>query len=137
MCVNLHLGIQACHFFGVYPRNPEIYGRGAHFGKLVAKALASTPHTMISPQPFNFDKKFVRIIQTHATGLVAFEFAMGEPELFVELLMSQAAFDEFCVSHGVTPTQGHLAQAPNTDTQEWDWSLRAAREQQIRHGNKG
>lgn len=92
---------------------------------------------MTTPQPFNTDKKFVRIIQTHATGLVEFEFAVGEPELFVELLMNQAAFDEFCATHGVTPTQGHLAQALNTDTQEWDWSLHAAREQQIRHDHKG
>ncbi len=92
---------------------------------------------MTTPQPFNPDKKFVRIIQTHATGLVEFEFAVGEPELFVELLMGQAAFDEFCATHGVTPTTGHLVQAPDTDTQEWDWSLRAAREQQIRHDNKG
>lgn len=97
----------------------------------------SKRHTMTTPQPFNPDKKFVRIIQTHATGLVEFEFAVGEPELFVELLMGQAAFDEFCAIHGVTPTKSHLAQASNPDTQEWDWSLRAAREQQIRHANKG
>jgi hypothetical protein len=73
---------------------------------------------MMTPSPFNPDKKFVRIIQTHATGLVEFEFAVGEPELFVELLMAQSAFEEFCATHGVTPTQGHLTQSPNTDTQE-------------------
>ena len=92
---------------------------------------------MMTPSPFNPDKKFVRIIQTHATGLVEFEFGVGEPELFVELLMAQSAFEEFCATHGVTPTQGHLTQSPNTDTQEWDWSLRAAREQEIRHDNNG
>jgi len=91
---------------------------------------------MTSTPPFNPDKKFVRIIQVHTTGLVEFEFAVGEPELFVELLMAQSAFDEFCTMHAVTPTTGHLAQVPNTDTQEWDWSLRAAREQQLRHDNK-
>ncbi len=83
--------------------------------------------------PFNTDKKFVRIIQTHANGLVEFEFAVGEPELFVELLMAQAAFDEFCVMHGVTPSQGRLPAAQNSAEQEWNWSLHAAREQQTRH----
>ena len=78
----------------------------------------------------------MRIIETHTNGLVEFEFAVGEPELFVELLMAQAAFDEFCVMHGVTPTQGRLAAKQDGAEQEWDWSLRAAREQNLRHDNK-
>jgi phenol hydroxylase P0 protein len=82
---------------------------------------------------FNPDNKFVRIIQVHPNGLVEFEFAVGEAELFVELLMAQTAFDEFCAMHKVTPTLGHLVQAQSSDTQEWDWSLRAAREQHLRH----
>lgn len=85
---------------------------------------------------FNPDLKFVRIIEQHANGLVEFEFAVGEPELFVELLMAQAQFDEFCVMHGVTPTRGRLPVAQSSDEQEWDWSLRAAREQNSRHDNK-
>lgn len=85
---------------------------------------------------FNPNLKFVRIIEQHANGLVEFEFAVGEPGLFVELLMAQASFDEFCAMHGVTPTQGRLAVAQSSDEQEWDWSLRAAREQHLRHDNK-
>ena len=91
---------------------------------------------MRKPPHFNPSLKFVRIIEQHANGLVEFEFAVGEPELFVELLMAQAQFDEFCVMHGVTPTQGHLAVAQSSEEQEWDWSLRAAREQHLRHDNK-
>jgi len=85
---------------------------------------------------FNPNLKFVRIIEQHANGLVEFEFAVGEPGLFVELLMAQASFDEFCAMHGVTPTKGRLAAAQSKDEQEWDWSLRAAREQHLRHDNK-
>ena len=91
--------------------------------------MSSTPH-------FNPDDKFVRIVDVHANGLVEFEFAVGEPGLFVELLMPQAAFDEFCVQHGVTPTRGRLPAPPDGDEQEWDWSLRAARAQQVRHDDK-
>ena len=36
---------------------------------------------------FNTNLKFVRIIETHANGLVEFEFAVGEPELFVDCLL--------------------------------------------------
>lgn len=85
---------------------------------------------------FNPALKFVRIIETHANGLVEFEFAVGEPGLFVELLMAQAQFDEFCAMHGVTPTQGRLTVVQSAEEQEWDWSLRAAREQNLRHDNK-
>jgi phenol hydroxylase P0 protein len=85
---------------------------------------------------FNTNLKFVRIIETHANGLVEFEFAVGEPELFVELLMAQAPFDEFCAMHEVTPTQGRLQPVQSIQEQEWDWSLRAAREQHLRHDNK-
>ena len=91
--------------------------------------MSTTPH-------FNPDLKFVRLIETHSNGLVEFEFAVGEPELFVELLMAQAQFDEFCIMHGVTPTLGHLVVTQSPEEQEWDWSLRAAREQNTRHDNK-
>ena len=66
-----------------------------------------------TPQ-FNTNLKFVRIIETHANGLVEFEFAVGEPELFVELLMAQAPFDEFCATHGVIPSKGRLQPAPRS-----------------------
>ncbi len=40
--------------------------------------------------------KYVRVRQIRADGLVCFEFAIGWPELFVDLMLPQAAFDEFC-----------------------------------------
>jgi phenol hydroxylase P0 protein len=45
--------------------------------------------------------KFVRIRQMRADGLVCFEFAIGWPELFVDLMLPRAAFDDFCVSQNV------------------------------------
>jgi phenol hydroxylase P0 protein len=110
----------------------------------IAAALASnlqsgagyTRQAMSDTPNFNTNLKFVRIIETHTNGLVEFEFAVGEPELFVELLMAQTPFDEFCAMHGVMPTQGRLASTQSPEEQEWDWSLRAAREQSLRHDNK-
>ena len=45
--------------------------------------------------------KFVRIKQVRADGLVCFEFAIGWPELFVDLMLPRAAFDDFCVRQHV------------------------------------
>lgn len=95
-----------------------------------------TRQVMSNTPPFNPHLKFVRIIETHANGLVEFEFAVGEPGLFVELLMAQAPFDGFCAMHGVVPTLGPLQPTQNIQEQEWDWSLRAAREQHLRHDDQ-
>jgi phenol hydroxylase P0 protein len=45
-------------------------------------------------------KRYVRVLDRH-DGLVAFEFAIGWPELMVELLLPEAAFDEFCATQRV------------------------------------
>jgi phenol hydroxylase P0 protein len=46
-------------------------------------------------------RKFVRIKQLRADGLVCFEFAIGWPELFVDLMLPRPAFDDFCVRQQV------------------------------------
>jgi phenol hydroxylase P0 protein len=45
--------------------------------------------------------KFVRVREVRPDGLVCFEFAIGWPELFVDLMLPQPAFDEFCVQNQV------------------------------------
>lgn len=47
------------------------------------------------------NRRFVRVIEQRADGLVAFEFAIGWPELSVELLLPAAAFAEFCAKNQV------------------------------------
>lgn len=46
-------------------------------------------------------RKYVRITERRTDGLVAFEFAIGWPELCVELLLPLAAFDAFCKAQRV------------------------------------
>lgn len=45
--------------------------------------------------------RFVRVIEQRPDGLVAFEFAIGWPELAVELLLPAAAFAAFCAANKV------------------------------------
>ncbi len=45
--------------------------------------------------------RFVRVIERRGDGLVAFEFAIGWPELAVELLLPAPAFTEFCAANRV------------------------------------
>jgi phenol hydroxylase P0 protein len=55
------------------------------------------------PAPLACDtsRRFVRVTEERADGLVAFDFSIGWPELSVELLLPRAAFDEFCATNRV------------------------------------
>lgn len=46
-------------------------------------------------------QRFVRVIEERPDGLVAFEFAIGWPELAVELLLPAPAFAAFCAANKV------------------------------------
>jgi len=94
---------------------------------------SSSPATS-APSPWDVARRFVRIVDERTDGLVEFEFAIGEPQLYVEMLMPRAQFEEFCAGQGVVPTHGTLAcAAPGTQQHEWDWNLHRAREQRFRH----
>jgi phenol hydroxylase P0 protein len=84
---------------------------------------------------FDPELRYIRIVQRRADGLVAFEFAVGEPQLFVEMLMPQAQFEAFCAQQAVEPTEGALPEEPqDSEAHEWAWTLQAAREQRFRTG---
>ena len=47
----------------------------------------------------DISKRYIRLIEERDNGFVEFEFAIGEPELFVELVLPRAAFEEFSKEH--------------------------------------
>jgi len=55
-----------------------------------------------TPSGFDPMRRYVRVLETGADGFVSFEFAIGWPDLAVELLLPVAAFEEFCATHRVT-----------------------------------
>jgi len=79
---------------------------------------------------FDTTHKFVRVIEAREGGLIEFEFAIGEPELFVELIMPAHAFVEFCEANHVTVLEKVRA-LKSAGTEEEDdalaWSLHSAR----------
>lgn len=50
--------------------------------------------------------KYVRVRHVRDNGMVEFDFAVGAPEIFVELIMPQAAFDDFCSTNDVSDITG-------------------------------
>jgi phenol hydroxylase P0 protein len=87
---------------------------------------------MTMPQTGPLDglgRKFVRVTGDRDAALVEFEFAIGDPALYVELLLPKAAFEQFCVDQQVTFLEATPLDAPASD---WNWGLRQAQTQRFR-----
>jgi phenol hydroxylase P0 protein len=128
------------------PRQVQESGHLRDFPYLSVPPLSGTflvsgtgyPHTgknAMAAEDFDPRRKFVRVVELRADGFVEFDFAIGEPELFVELIMPAAAFDEFCASNKVSfvDTQQRLkVNSGEGDAAEWNWSLRDATHQRFK-----
>ena len=86
----------------------------------------------LEEKPFDTTRKFVRVTELRENGLVEFEFAIGEPELFVELIMAAPAFDEFCAANKVTFIDDKGRLKLGDEDAEWRWSLRDATHQRFK-----
>ncbi|WP_434663391.1 phenol hydroxylase subunit [Paraburkholderia sp. A3BS-1L] len=62
------------------------------------KQPASAQADTDSIDALNTTRKFVRVTGINPRGFVEFEFSVGIPELCVELMLPQEAFEEFCVA---------------------------------------
>ena len=54
-----------------------------------------------TPTTFDAQRRYVRSRNVRADGFVEFEFAIGDPDLSVELILPQAAFMDFCAAQQV------------------------------------
>lgn len=78
---------------------------------------------------FDVTRKFVRVTGRRDNGMVEFEFSVGEPEVAVELIMPEAAFQSFCAEHHVIFLETPDAPRPQGD---FAWNLHAATRQRFR-----
>lgn len=83
---------------------------------------------------FDITRKFVRVMRTLPNGLIEFEFAVGDPDVAVELVMPKPAFDEFCVNSGVEFINDVQAKPIDADAPDADfnWNLHQATHQRFR-----
>lgn len=93
---------------------------------------------MSVPVGFDTTRKFVRVIEHRPDGFVEFHFAIGDPSLFVEMLLSGDAFIEFCsLNHAemLAPVEpSEFEDDPDTDHEvdDWDWTMRDAAHRRFR-----
>jgi phenol hydroxylase P0 protein len=67
----------------------------------------------------NSTQKYVRVTGCRSGGLIEFDFAVGSPDLFVELILPEAALAEFCRRHEVLLLPSGSQQAGGDDALGW------------------
>lgn len=82
-----------------------------------------------SPLPVDVNRKYVRLVERRPDGLVEFEFSISDPALFVEMLLPEAAYEEFCRTNRVILLEG---ERPEEGEDDFNWSLREATHQRFR-----
>jgi len=76
--------------------------------------------------------RYVRVNERDKKGWVHFDFAMGSPDLFVELVLPEEAFLQFCETNKVTHMTEEQSQMVEDELVRWRYGedgLRRRREE--------
>lgn len=73
------------------------------------------------PADFDPTARFVRVTGQQHPPFIEFAFAIGDPALYVELVLPEAAFQTFCQTNQVT-----LLAPLNAETGDWAARLRTS-----------
>ncbi|MBU3599879.1 phenol hydroxylase [Polynucleobacter sp. 30F-ANTBAC] len=80
-------------------------------------------------EEFNPEKRFVRFIEKRDDGFVEFEFAVGEPEIFAEMILKAEDYEIFCKEQGVVMIDEDSNPIDKSD--DFEWRLRDATQKRL------
>ena len=80
-------------------------------------------------EEFDPQKRFVRFIEKREDGFVLFEFAVGEPEIFAEMILKAEDYEIFCKEQGVVMIDQNTN--PIDEDNDFEWRLRDATEKRL------
>jgi len=63
--------------------------------------------------------KYIRVRSQPDARFVEFDFAIGDPSLFVELVMPRGAFDAFCATNHVVHMTDEQIRAVDAEMEKW------------------
>lgn len=75
------------------------------------------------PADLDTDKRFVRVTGSRGSNFVEFDFAIGEPELFVEMILTHEAFSEFCSANQAELMPALPEAGDEDEAAQWNWRL--------------
>jgi phenol hydroxylase P0 protein len=68
---------------------------------------------------FDNKKRYVRITGIRNNKIIEFDFAIGEPEMYVELALPFEAYQKFCANNGVLNMTAEESAAVDYDRIKW------------------
>ena len=77
------------------------------------------PVTGDEPKKFSELIRYVRVRQVVDDRFVEFDFAIGDPSLYVELVLPRDAFDTFCRHNDVVMMTDEQAAQVDADMEKW------------------
>lgn len=83
------------------------------------------PEQLVEMVPANLDtrQRWVRVTGARGEGFIEFDFAIGEPDLCVEMILSPEAFAEFCAANRVEVLPPRETAPGTEEPSDWDWRL--------------
>lgn len=70
-------------------------------------------------QPVNEATRYVRITGVTRGGFVEFQFSIGDPTLYLEMILPKSAFDRFCAEQDAVHLSSAQAAAVDADRPKW------------------
>jgi phenol/toluene 2-monooxygenase (NADH) P0/A0 len=67
----------------------------------------------------NEHTRFVRITGEVRGGFIEFQFSIGDPTLYLEMILPQAAFEEFCATNKVVHLNAEQGSIVDADRAKW------------------
>ena len=75
-------------------------------------------------QAVNDATRYVRITGITSGGFVEFQFSIGDPTLFLEMILPKQAYDLFCAEQAAVHLSGAQARAVDADCRKWRYGER-------------
>jgi len=69
--------------------------------------------------PIDAETRYVRVTGEARGGFVEFQFSIGDPTLYLEMVLPPAAFAEFCATHRVVRLTAEQGKAVDEDHTKW------------------
>lgn len=81
----------------------------------------ATPHHMRDQHltALNAETRYVRVTGEARGGFVEFQFAIGDPTLYLDMILPPAAFAEFCATNKVVRLSAEQGSMVDRDRRKW------------------
>jgi phenol/toluene 2-monooxygenase (NADH) P0/A0 len=86
---------------------------------VIAKLPTPKPERKASGIHFDNEQRYVRVTKIDNRGYVEFQFSVGDPNLYLEMTLPRAAFDEFFAREQAIHLTDEQASAVDETEKKW------------------